>query len=252
MITIAITRKPGRNFSQGITTSDLGAPDYARMLEQHAAYLEALRGLGVEVITLEALDDFPDAYFVEDTAIVIPESAIVTNPGALSRKGEVEAIEPVLAQFRKIERIRPPATVEGGDVLMVEKHFFIGISQRTNLEGAAQLGQMLEAYGNTWTAVPLPAGLHLKSSVNYVGKNTLLLNREFANLPEFQRYDKIVLDQDEEYAVNTLLVNDCLIIPKGFPLARKKLMTLETPIIELEVSEARKMDGGLTCMSLRF
>jgi dimethylargininase len=233
MFTIAITRMPGRNFTQGITSSDLGPPDYTRMLDQHAAYVDTLQDLGLEVIVLEALGSFPDAYFVEDTAIVIPEAAIITNPGAPSRKGEEDVIEPVLAQFRKIKRIYPPATVEGGDVLMVRNHFFVGISQRTNQEGAAQLGQILQAYGNTWTAVPLPTGLHLKSSVNYVGMNTLLVTEEFARLPVFEGYQKIVLEKGKEYAANTLLVNDHLITPTGFPSTRKKLMTLGIPIIEL-------------------
>jgi dimethylargininase len=252
MFTVAITRKPGRNFSQGITSSNLGPPDYALMLEQHTAYVETLRDLGLKVAVLEALDDFPDAYFVEDVAIVTPEVAIITNPGAPSRRGEEDTIEPVLAQFRKTARIYPPAMVEGGDVLMVGDHFFIGISERTNREGVKQLSQILESHGKTWTAMPLPTGLHLKSSVNSIGKNTLLLTEEFASLPTFESFQKIILDGGEEYAANTLLVNDCLITPKGFPLTLRKLMTLEVPIIELEVSEARKMDGGLTCMSLRF
>jgi dimethylargininase len=252
MFTIAITRKPGRNFAQGITTSTLGLPDYSLMLEQHAAYVDTLRYLGLEVIVLGALDDFPDAYFVEDTAIVIPDAAIITNPGASSRKGEVIAIEPILAQYRRIEHIIPPGTVDGGDVLMVGNHFFIGISERTNPEGARQLGKILESYGNTHTTVPLPAGLHLKSSVNYLGKNSILVTKNFARLTPFESYDKIIVDQSEEYAANTLWVNDCLITPRGFPLCFEKLTALDMPIIELEVSEARKMDGGLTCLSLRF
>ncbi len=252
MFTIAITRKPGRNFAQGITTSNLGPPDYSLMLEQHTRYVDTLRKLGLNVIVLDALDDFPDAYFVEDAAIVIPGAAIITNPGAPSRKGETKAIEPVLAQYRKIERIMPQGTVEGGDVLMVGNHFFIGISERTNREGARQLGKILETYGNTHTTIPLPAGLHLKSSVNYLGENSMLVTENLAKLPAFESYHKIILDQGEEYAANTLWINDCLVTPKGFPLSYKKLTTLEFPIIELEISEARKMDGGLTCMSLRF
>ncbi len=135
---------------------------------------------------------------------------------------------------------------------MAGTHFFIGISERTNQEGAAQLGHILEGFGNTWTAIPVEAGLHLKSSVSYVGENTLLVTKDFADLDEFQAYDKIILDANEEYAGNVLLINDCLIMPKGFPSTRKKLEALGIEVIELDVSEARKMDGGLTCMSLRF
>jgi dimethylargininase len=252
MVTVAITRKPGRNFAQGITSSDLGPPDYSLMLEQHRAYVATLQKLGIEVIVLEALDDFPDAYFVEDTAIVTEETAIITRPGAASRRGEEDAILPVLRRFRNVERILPPATLEGGDVLRIENNFFVGISERTNQEGAEQLTRILGAQGKSCTAVPLLQGLHLKSSVNYVGKDTLLVTEDFATHPVFEGYQKFVLDRGEVYAANTLLVNDHLITPTGFPSTRKKLNTLGLPVIELEVSEARKMDGGLTCMSLRL
>ena len=252
MFTHAITRKPGSNFAQGITNSKLGAPDYSLMLEQHAGYVDTLERLGLEVVVLDPLRDFPDAYFIEDTAIVTPEIAIITNPGAASRKGEEDSVEDILGQYRKTVRILPPGTVEGGDFLMIGRHFFIGLSERTNQEGAVQLGRILENQGYTWTSVPLPEGLHLKSGVNYVGKNTVLVTGQFANLNIFKYYQKFVLDKEEEYAANTLLLNDHLIMPKGFPSTRKKLETLGLPMIELDISEARKMDGGLTCMSLRF
>jgi dimethylargininase len=252
MFTFAITRKPGENFAQGLTTSNLGAPNYELMLRQQQAYVETLRSLGLEVIVLEAQPDYPDAHFVEDTAVVTPDVAVITNPGATARQGEQDTIEPVLARYRSTARIQPLGTVDGGDVLMVGAHFFIGISERTNQQGAEQLGRILAEYGNTWTAVPVDAGLHLKSGVNYVGKNTLLLTEEFATMGVFEGYEHIVLDKAEEYAGNTLLINDCLITPQGFPNTRKKLEALGLAIIELDVSEVRKMDGGLTCLSLRF
>lgn len=250
--THAITRKPGENFAQGITTSNLGAPDYVRILEQHQAYVQALKSVGIEVIVLEPLPGYPDAYFVEDTAVVTPEIAVITNPGAKARQGEEATIEPVLAEYRETARIQPPGTVDGGDVLMVGKHFFIGISERTNREGTGQLGRILERFGYSWTGVPVGAGLHLKSSLNYVGKDTLLVSEAFNQLHHLEGFDKIVVDRGEEYAANTLLVNDHLIVPRDFPGTRKKLTALGLAIIELEVSEARRMDGGLTCMSLRF
>lgn len=252
MFTHAIARRPGENFAQGLSTSDLGTPSYELIVKQHQAYVETLRSLGLEVIVLEAQPDYADAYFVEDTAVVTPDVAVITIPGAEARRGEQDTIEPVLARYRKTVRIQAPGTVDGGDVLMVGTHFFVGISERTNQEGAEQLGHILEEYGNTWTAVPVASGLHLKSGVNYVGQNTLLLTQEFAACDEFNGYEKIVLDEAEEYAANTLLVNDCLITPQGFPDTRKKIKDLGLAIIELEVSEVRKMDGGLTCMSLRF
>lgn len=250
--TYAIVRRPGENFAQGLTTSRLGTPNYELMIKQHNAYIKTLRSLGLEVIVLAPQPGYPDAYFVEDTAVVTPDVAIVTNPGAETRRGEEASIEPILARYRKVVRIHAPGTLDGGDVLMVGTHFFVGISDRSNEEGAEQLGGFLEELGNTWTPIRVGAGLHLKSSVNYVGKSTLLVTKEFADHPQFRGYDKIVLDTAERYAANSLLINDCLIMPKGFPATRKRLEALSLEVIELDVSEAHKMDGGLTCMSLRF
>jgi dimethylargininase len=154
---------------------------------------------------LNPLPDYPDAYFVEDTAVVTPDVAIITNPGVGDRKGEEDTIERALATFRKTVRIHAPGTVDGGDVLMVGAHFFIGISERTNREGAKQLGRIFEEYGYTWATLYVEAGLHLKSSVNYIGKNTLLITEQFADRDEFKGYDTIIVDTTEEYAANTLL-----------------------------------------------
>lgn len=252
MFTRAITREPGFNFAQGITTADLGLADYDLMLTQHRAYVQTLRDLGLDVLVLDPLPEHPDAYFVEDVAVATPELAVITHPGAASRQGEENAIEPILAQFCPTACIRAPATIEGGDVLLVGRHFLIGLSERTNPEGARQLGQLFEPLGYTFSTVPVSAGLHFKSSVNYVGKNTLLVSEAFAGHPALQGFSQIVMDNDEAYAANCLWVNDTLVVPKGFPKTRARLESLGLPIVELDVSEARKMDGGLTCMSLRF
>ncbi len=195
---------------------------------------------------------YPDAYFVEDPAILTLELAILTRPGAPSRQGEETSLESVLKEYRPIAHIIPPGTVEGGDVLCVEDHFFIGLSERTNREGAAQLTTLLEAAGYTAVTIPVSSGLHLKSSVNYVGNNTLLVTPPLADHPAFTEYEKILLEPGEEYSANTLLVNGTLLMPKGFPKTHSSLSRLGMTIIELDVSEVQKMDGGLTCMSLRF
>lgn len=252
MFTHAITRKPGADFAQGLTTSHLGITSYPLILQQHQAYVNTLRSLGLEVIILEAEPGYPDAYFVEDPAIVTPQGAVLTRPGAPSRLGEGITLEPVLAQFRPLARIQPPGTVEGGDVLMVGSHFFIGLSERTNAEGAGQLARILAGYGFTAEAVPVGAGLHLKSSVSFVGEETLLVTQALADYAGFKAYRQILVDPEEEYAANTLWVNDRLLTPKGFPKTQRKLADLGLEIIEMDVSEAQKMDGGLTCMSLRF
>ena len=253
MFTHAIARKPGKNFAQGLTTTVSAKPPlYELLRKQHETYLGAIRSCGLEVTLLDPLPDYPDAYFVEDTAVVTPDVAIITNPGAKARKGEKDFMAPVLAKFRKIERIVSPGKVDGGDVLQVGNHFFIGLSERTNKEGAAQLGRILESVGHTWATVEVGAGLHFKSSVNYVGKNTLLVTAGFAEHAALSEYNKSVLGKTEAYAANTLLVNEHLLMPAGFPGTRKQLEVLGFDIIELETSEVRKMDGGLTCMSIRF
>ncbi len=256
---VAIARRPGPDFAQGQTTYSgppATAQSYDTLLAQHSAYLDTLRGFGLEVIVLDALPGFPDAYFVEDTAVVTPHVAVITRPGAPSRQGEeatiATALANVLGRDRPIAHIAAPGTVDGGDVMMVSNHFFIGLSDRTNLAGAEQLGQILAAHGHTWQTVPVAAGLHLKSSVNWVGGNTLLLSADFADLPAFASYDRLVSPKDEEYACNTLWVNDRLIMPSGFPTIAAKLASLGHAIATLDMSEVQRMDGGLSCLSLRF
>ena len=252
MFSHAITRLPGENFADGLTTANLGKPDYPLILQQHHAYRQALLNLGLDVLVLPAEPGYPDAYFVEDPAIITPKIAIITRPGAAERQGEELSLVPFLEYYRPVVFIQPPGTVDGGDVLMVGNHFFIGLSERTNKEGATQLSSHLIKAGHTSETVPVAAGLHLKSSVNYLGKNTLLVTKNLSNHPSFSSYEKIILDEDEVYAANTLWVNHTLLMPKGFPKTHAKLASLEMPILELDVSEVQKMDGGLTCMSLRF
>ena len=252
MFTHAITRLPGENFASGLTTAQLGSPSYPLILAQHAAYVDVLRGLGLEVTVLPALPEHPDAYFVEDPAIVTSKVAVINRPGAPARQGEETSLAAVLAQYRPLERIYHPGTVDGGDVLMVNEHFFIGLSERTNPEGAGQLGSILRRYGHTCETVPVGQGLHLKSSVNWLGDERLIVTRALADYPGFERFEKLLVEEAEAYVANTLWVNGSLLHPTGFPLTRQKLEKLGLPLIELEVSEVRKMDGGLTCMSLRF
>ena len=248
----AITRRPGKTFDRGITTSNLGAPSYDLILKQHALYLKTLNSIGLEVIELDPQPDYPDAHFVEDTAVVISEVAVITRPGAVSRRGEEETIAEVLRRYREIEHIQAPGTLDGGDVLMIGNHFLIGISERTNPEGAKQLGGILEKYGKTWTAIQVGAGLHLKSSVNHVAKNSILVTQDFTSHEALNAYDKIIVDEEAQYSANTLWINDHLLMPRGFPDTKTKLKSLGLPIIELDVSEMQKMDGGLTCLSIRF
>lgn len=250
--THAIVRRPGKDMSGGITTSSLGLPDYTTAMEQFDAYLGALTDCGLILTVLDPLEGYPDAHFVEDAAVVTPDIAVITNPGADARKGEVASIEAALRSFRKTTRIQPPGTIDGGDVLMMGNHLLIGLSDRTNADGARQLGDAVAEFGCTWATVPVDAGLHLKSSVNAVGPDTLLTTPEFADHPALAGYKRVIISPEEAYAGNTLLINGQLIMPAGYPDTRSKLQSLGMPIVELDTSEFRKMDGGLTCLSLRF
>ncbi len=252
MFTKAIVRIPGHNFDQGITTSDLGSPDYPAALRQHSSYCEALRKCGLDLITLESNLRYPDSTFVEDTAIVTQSMAIITRPGDERRAGEEKEIEKVLEDFHKIEKILHPGHVDGGDILQVDNHFFIGISGRTDPEGARQLRSIFSTYGFTSSTVDVSNMLHLKSGVNYIGDNRLLIRQEIAMIAAFDNFDLIVVPEKESYAANCILINDCLLIPSGFPETKEKLLAEGYTLIELEVSEFQKMDGGLSCLSLRF
>ena len=254
MFTQAIARKPGKNFAQGLTTAvSAKPPQYELLLKQHETYLETLKSCGLDVTILDPLPDYPDAYFVEDTAVVTPDVAVITNPGAEARKGEEESMAPVLAGFRKIERILAPGTVDGGDVLQVDNHFFIGLSERTNKEGAATTwpypGKLLATPGPRlrWEPDCILNPVSIMSA-----KTHCSLQLISPNMRQLSGYDKIVVEKAEAYAANTLLVNGHLLTPAGFPGTRKQLEVLGFEIIELETSEVRKMDGGLTCMSIRF
>jgi dimethylargininase len=248
--TKAIVRRPGRNFTNGITTSTLGQPDFSKALEQHAAYCEALISCGVELTVLDADERYPDGCFVEDTAVVNSKVKVISRPGATTRRGEEEEIARVLAGFGPTESIVPPGTLEGGDVLRAENHYFIGLSARTNTEGARQLSTILLKHGLTSSVIRVEAGLHLKSDIAYLG------NGNFISTPVFSKIahpaNTIILDNDEYYSANCLRVNDHLLIPKGFPKSKMRIIELGYNIIELEMSEFRKMDGGLTCLSLLF
>jgi dimethylargininase len=252
-VTRALAREPAGNFASGLTTMTFAQPaDYDLMRKQHRAYVEALQSLGLEVTVMPAEPDYPDAHFVEDTAVITREWAVVTRPGAGVRRGETDSVEAVLARYRPIRRIHAPGTLDGGDVLMVGSHFFIGLSERTNAGGADQLGRILESSGYTWSTLRVREGLHFKSSVNVVAPDTLLITQDFAAHPQLQAFKRIVVPPEEAYAANTLWVNEHLLSPAGYPRTLEKLAQTGFPVVELDTSEARKMDGGLTCLSLRF
>ena len=253
MFTKSIVKIPCENMIRGLTSVNLGIPNYLEALVQHQYYINALRKCGLEVTILDANEKYPDSTFVEDTALLTPHCAIITNPGASSRKGEIHEIKKILINFYEmVEEIIEPGTLEAGDVMMVGAHYFIGLSERTNAQGASQLISILNKYGMTGSAVSLKNVLHLKSGVSYLENNNLLVTGEFKYHPEFQKYNLILIDDKEKYAANSLWINNNVLVPQGFPITKSKIEVLGYQTIEVDVSEFRKLDGGLSCLSLRF
>ena len=251
-----IVRRPCRAMVEGITSApELGKPDYELALKQHDAYIEALKKCGVEVTVLEACERFPDSCFVEDPAVITRKCAIITNPGAMSRNREAEMIIPAIRKFfsdDNIEYIVDPGTLDGGDVMMVGDHFYVGRSARTNEEGIRQFIAILEKYGLTGSEVPLEEVLHLKTGVNYIENNNMLVSGEFVTKPDFEKFNKILIPEEEAYAANCIWVNGKVIVPEGYPAVEKAVRDAGYEVILVDTSEYRKLDGGLSCLSLRF
>ena len=249
----AIVRMPCRGITDGLTTSSLGKPDYLKALEQHSKYTATLRQSGLQVKVLPEKDLFPDSTFIEDVALCTPEFAVITSPGAGSRRGEIQGIREVLEEFYSIiEEIRLPGTLEAGDVMMTGNHYFIGVSKRTNIEGADLLIKILENHKMTGEKVHLEKMLHLKSGASYLDENNLLVCGEFINNKVFEGYNRIIVDENESYAANSLWINGKVMVPQGFPSTKYKIEEAGYETIVLDVSEFRKVDGGLSCLSLRF
>jgi dimethylargininase len=250
----AIVRIPGENFAQGLTTALLGAPVYDQVLIQHARYCDALQACGLVLTTLEVDPDHPDSTFVEDTAVLTAHSAILTRPGARSREGEVAAIRFAVSRFFPAAlEIQAPGTVDGGDICEAENHFFLGISQRTNEEGIRQLAAHLAREGYTSSVIDvrgINSILHLKSGVSYIGDNTLVVMEEMA--PLFPGYELIRVAEEDSYAANCIRVNERVLVAAGYPRLTAELRARGFLPLELEMSEFQKMDGGLSCLSLRF
>lgn len=251
-----IVRRPGRSLCDGITSApELGRPIYEHALEQHRTYVHALEQCGVDVTILPALEQYPDSCFVEDPAVITRCGAIITNPGAASRNGEKDEIEPVIRRFfdaDHIRRIEAPGTLEGGDVMMVGDHFYVGRSARTNAEGIRQFIEILRGWGLDGSEVALERVLHLKTGVNYLEDNNLLVSGEFVDKPEFAGYHRIVVPEEEAYGANCIWVNGTVIVAQGYPRVLAAVQELGYPTLVVDTSEYRKIDGGLSCLSLRF
>ena len=256
LFTRAICRSPAENFAEGITTARLGAPRYAEALRQHEAYADALRRCGLDVTMLAPDPRYPDSTFVEDTAVLVGHSAIVTRPGASRRAGEATEMRTALGGFfAALQAIEPPGTLDGGDVCEIESRIFIGLSERTNGAGALQLSNFVEAEGRTPALIDIrgiPGVLHLKSGIASLGDDRLVAIDTLAENPAFADFEIVRVPAGEEYAANAVRINDLVLIAAGFPRFAASLARLGYPTIALEMSEFQKMDGGLSCLSLRW
>lgn len=252
----AIVRPPAGNFADGLTTADLGKPDVDKALQQHAAYCAALEQGGLSLTRLPPDSRYPDSTFVEDVAVLTEHCAVLTHPGAPSRKGEVAGIREPLARFyKKFQTIQAPGTLDGGDICEAGTHFFIGVSERTNEAGARQLAGFLAEEGFTSALVDIhgvPGILHLKSGIACLGDNRLVLIDALVGRPEFKGYAVVRVPPAEAYAANCVRVNDYVLMAKGFPTLEATVRGLGYRPLVLDMSEYQKMDGGLSCLSLRF
>lgn len=253
MFSKAIVKTPSSSMTEGLSSAGLGLPDFQKALEQHEAYVKALKACGLEIIQLEADPEYPDACFIEDVALLTPKVAIITNPGAPTRQGEVKAIRPVLEKhYVNIESIQSPSTIEAGDIMMVGSHFYIGLSSRTNQQGANDMINILERYGMSGSVVPMADMLHLKTGVAYLERNTMVVFGEMVTKTDFAEFEKIVITADEAPAANCIWVNDKVLLPAGRPKAQAAIEKAGYEVVLLDVSEYEKLDGGLSCLSLRF
>ena len=226
--------------------------DLSKAREQHRAYEQLLEKLGATVISLAAEPDLPDSMFVEDPAIVLDELAVILPLGTKSRQPEAESLGKALAPFRELAYITAPGSIEGGDVLRINRTLFVGLTTRTNSEGIRQLGEILAPNNYKVVGVPVTGCLHLKSAVTYLGGNTLLANRQWFDAAPFAGYDWIDVAPDEPHAANALALGDTVIFPASFPKTRAKIEAAGFHVTPIDISELQKAESGLTCSSLLF
>ena len=248
---IAITRDVSPRFNEcEITHIDRTSIDLDIARAQHLAYVSALKQLGCDITELPVEADLPDSVFVEDTAFILPEVAVITRPGADSRRPETESIIRALSPHKKLIHIHEPATIDGGDVLILGKSIYVGLSTRSNQDAIDQLNEYLGEYGYVVSGIQTHDCLHLKSAVTRVNDSTLLVNKNWVDIYHFERYELIEIDPSEPYAANCLPIEDSIIYPISFPKTRARLEERGFKIVSVEVDELAKAEGAVTCCSL--
>jgi dimethylargininase len=249
----ALTRQVSSSFAAcELTFLDRQPIDVEKAIAQHRAYEACLTDLGAHITSLPADPEFPDGVFVEDPAIVLDEVAIITRPGAESRRGEIESIAQALSHFRELRNIREPATLEGGDVICIGKTLYVGLSRRTNEEGIAQLAELLKPFDYRVVPVNVNGCLHLKSGACWAGGNTILANREWIDASQFRSFKIIDVPDDEPSAADVLPISNVLLVPENFSHTREILEAKGIKVRPIDVSELQKAEAGVTCMSLLF
>ena len=226
--------------------------DLRKARQQHGAYEQLLEKLGARVVSLPAEPDLPDSMFVEDPAIVLDELAVIFPLGTATRRAEVGSLVPALANFRKLEYVALPGTLEGGDVLRIGRKLFVGLTRRNNAEGIRQLAQILAPYDYEVISVPVTGCLHLKSAVTFLGRKTLLANKAWFDPAVLAKCDFVEVDPAEPQAANALAISDAVILPLSFPKTRVLVESAGFHVTPLDISELQKAEAGLTCSSLLF
>lgn len=252
--THAVTRLPADSATEGLRAVDTGAPDLALMRAHHADYVAALRSTGAEVIVLPALPAYPDAQFVEDTALCLPEGAVLMRPGAPSRLGEAAEMAPVLAGlYGEVLAIAGPGTIEGGDILTTEREILVGRSARTDAAGIAEMARLVARWGHAVREVATPPGvLHFKTDCSLLDAETILATRRLAASGCFGGYRVLLVPEGEEAAANAIRFNDLVVMAEGFPRTADMLAAAGYEVRPVGNSECARLDGGMSCLSLRF
>lgn len=250
---IALTRQVSSAIERCELTHVQRAPiDIGRARKQHHDYEQLLRRLGCQVETLPEEPELPDSVFVEDTAIVLEEVAVITRPGAPSRRPETSTIAGALARYRKLLRIEAPGTLDGGDVLLIDRTLYVGTSGRSNRDAIEQLTALLAPLGYHVRPVPVRGCLHLKTAVTQVAEGRLLINPDWVDRAEFAGMRYVEVDGAEPFGANAVLIGDQVIYPASHPRTAERLRRLGIPVHTVEMSETEKAEGGVSCCSLLF
>ncbi|MBC8269604.1 MAG: dimethylarginine dimethylaminohydrolase [Rhodospirillaceae bacterium] len=250
----AIVRLPGKSIAGGLRAHNVGDPDPARFVDQHGHYVQALEEAGVHVDILPAWEQFPDSVFIEDSALCLPAGAVILRPGATTRTGESAVMADVLSSyFGDVRSVGEDGFIEGGDIMVTESEIIVGLSERTDAAGAKALQDCLNDWGLAVRILQTQPGvLHFKTACGLVDDETIVATKSMAAAGFFNTYKTLVLPEGEEAAANAIAVNGKVLIPEGFPKTAELITRAGYSVVQVAISEAAKVDGGLSCMSLRF